>query len=115
MQDFGIDESGELNARFIFPEDFIGFQGHFPGNKILPGICQIQCALTMLEKWKEKRVELKEIMLAKFLSPVFPQDELTCMTKGLKEDNGVFILKALLSKGSKKIAEIKLKVYIDEE
>ena len=70
MLDFGITEGGALNARFMFPEDFIGFQGHFPGNKILPGICQIQCVIAMIEKWKGGRAELKEIIIEKFLSPV---------------------------------------------
>ncbi len=99
-----------LTAHFAFPENFIGFEGHFPGNKILPGVCQIQCALTMLEKWKNRDVMLKEIILAKFFSMVAPLEEVTCVCKGIEETAGDFIFKASISNGDKKIAEIKLKV-----
>ena len=112
MLDFGATEEGDLNARFVFPEAFIGFQGHFPDNKILPGICQIQCLMIMIEKWKGRSALLKEIVLAKFLLPVLPSEELACTGKNIEEGNGEFILKALFTKGEKKIAEIKLRVRI---
>ena len=68
MTDLAVSDQ-RLTASFLFPEDFIGFQGHFPGNKILPGVCQIQCVISMLEKWKKKNIVLREIVLAKFFSP----------------------------------------------
>ena len=114
MLDFSATEGGVLNARFMFPEDFIGFQGHFPGNKILPGICQIQCVIAMIEKWKGGSAVLKEIILAKFLSPVFPSEELACTGSNIEEGEGELIFKALFSKGNKKIAEMKLKVRINQ-
>lgn len=101
---------GTLTAHFAFPENFIGFEGHFPGNKILPGVCQIQCALTMLEKWKNREILLKEIILAKFFSTVVPSEEIACICKGIEETLGDFILKASISNGGKKISEIKLRV-----
>lgn len=105
-----IRELPELTARFTFPEDFIGFQGHFPGNKILPGVCQIQCALTMLEKWKNRDVMLKEIVHAKFFSAVAPSEEFLCVCKGIEETDADFILKAHISNDERKISELKLKV-----
>jgi 3-hydroxyacyl-[acyl-carrier-protein] dehydratase len=105
-----VQELPALTARFTFPEDFIGFQGHFPGNKILPGVCQIQCALTMLEKWKNRDVILKEIVHAKFFSTVVPSEEFACVCKGIEATDADFILKAHISNGDKKISELKLKV-----
>lgn len=105
-----IRELPALTARFTFPEDFIGFQGHFPGNKILPGVCQIQCALTMLEKWKNRDVMLKEIVHAKFFSTVVPSEELTCVRNGIEATDADFILKAYISNDAKKISELKLKI-----
>ena len=115
MVDFGMTESGGLSSGFIFPEDFVGFQGHFPGNKILPGICQIQCAIAMLEKWQGKRAVLKEIIMAKFLSPVFPSEELICRGSKIEEINGDVILKASFSRDNKKVAEMKLKVRFESD
>ena len=99
-----------LTARFVFNEDFIGFQGHFPGNKILPGVCQIQCAMSMFEKWRNRRLALKEIMLAKFFSTVTPSEEITCVCKDIEHTGEDFILRASIRKGDKKISEMKLKV-----
>jgi 3-hydroxyacyl-[acyl-carrier-protein] dehydratase len=113
MAGFEVKESGELSAGFVFPEDFVGFQGHFPGNKILPGICQIQCALSMLERWRGEKAVLKEIISAKFFSPVLPAEELICKAVNIAEGNGAVILKASFSRDDKKVSEMKLRVRIE--
>ena len=101
-----------LNARFTFPEDFIGFQGHFPGNKILPGVCQIQCALTMLEKWKNRDVILKEIVHAKFFSTVVPSEEFACVCKGIEVTDADFILKVIHQQGRQEDFRVKAESQI---
>ena len=115
MTDFVV--SGHiLTSHFIFPEDFVGFQGHFPSNKVLPGVCQIQCITSMLEKWKKKTVLIKEIVLAKFLFPVLPLEEVTCVCKDITDIDDNLIVKAFISKGENRVAEFKLKVcFIDRE
>jgi 3-hydroxyacyl-[acyl-carrier-protein] dehydratase len=98
-----------VTSRFTFPETFIGFQGHFPKHKILPGICQIQCALSTLERAVRQTVELREVALAKYFAPVSPGEEITCVCSDIKEA-GEFTFKAVISKGPVKIAELKLRV-----
>jgi 3-hydroxyacyl-[acyl-carrier-protein] dehydratase len=109
----GFTESdGTLTTHFVFPEDFIGFQGHFPSRKLLPGICQIQCVTASLEKMKSKKLIIDEIVLAKFFVPVFPMEELKCVCRDISviRTNGeVFIVKAIVGKGDLKAAEIKLR------
>jgi 3-hydroxyacyl-[acyl-carrier-protein] dehydratase len=107
-------EGGTLTARFVFPEEFVGFQGHFPAKKILPGVCQVQCALSTLERANKKAVVLKEIMLAKYLAPVLPGEELTCVCSELQEKNGEFIVKAVITKDSSRVSEFKLRVSFTE-
>ena len=101
-----------LTSRFTFPPEFIGFQGHFPAKKILPGVCQIQCALSTLEKGRGKNVVLKEVVLAKYFSPLFPDDEVTCVVHDGGEAVGEHTVKALISKNTVKIAELKLRVLL---
>lgn len=105
-------EGVRLTARFTFPPEFIGFQGHFPAKKILPGVCQIQCALSTLEKGRQKNVALKEVVLAKYFSPLFPGDELTCVVNDGGEVAGEHTVKALITKDTVKIAELKLRVVL---
>lgn len=99
-----------LTSRFIFPPEFIGFQGHFPAKKILPGVCQIQCALSTLEKGRGKGVALNEVVLAKYFSPLFPGDELTCVVTDGGEATGEHTIKASITKNTIRIAELKLRV-----
>ena len=115
MVGFKAHDSAEMSAGFIFPEDFIGFQGHFPGNKILPGICQIQCALSMLEKWHGKKAVLTEIMSAKFFQPVHPDEKLICRAGNSAEGSGDVVLKASFSKDGKKVSEMKLRVRLKSD
>jgi 3-hydroxyacyl-[acyl-carrier-protein] dehydratase len=107
------ESEGTLTTQFIFPEDFIGFQGHFPSGKLLPGVCQIQCVIASLEKLKSKKLIIEEIVLAKFFSPVFPLEELNCVFReinAIKGNGESFIVKASVSKGDVKASEIKLRV-----
>src|SRR3990172_10925033 len=107
----GVEKEGRrLTAHFAFPSEFIGFQGHFPQKKVLPGVCQIQCILSLLEKGSGKAVVLKEVVLAKYFSPVFPDEKVTCVISDTGDARGEIVVKAVLSRGSDKISEMKLRV-----
>jgi 3-hydroxyacyl-[acyl-carrier-protein] dehydratase len=106
-------EDGKLTSLFAFPPEFIGFQGHFPEQKILPGICQIQCVLTTLEKGTGKVVVLKEIVLAKYFSPLFPDDRATCVTGDVNDAAGEHVVKAVITKNAARISELKLRVSFE--
>lgn len=114
MAGLGSGDEGVLTAYFIFPEDFLGFQGHFPEEKVLPGVCQIQCVTTMIEKYTGKSVLLKEIVSVKFLAPVFPSEEIICVCRGIKDANSAFVVKASVSRNGKAVAEMKLKGSFDQ-
>jgi 3-hydroxyacyl-[acyl-carrier-protein] dehydratase len=103
-------EGTRLTSHFAFPPVFIGFQGHFPEKKILPGVCQIQCALSTLEKGSGMAVHLKEVVLVKYFSPVFPDDEVTCVVNDMGDTSGEAVVKAVISKKTDKISEMKLRV-----
>jgi 3-hydroxymyristoyl/3-hydroxydecanoyl-(acyl carrier protein) dehydratase len=103
-----------MTSSFMFPSEFIGFQGHFPTNKVLPGACQIQCAITTIEKALEKRVVLKEIMLAKYTAPVFPGDKVICTVSGVPDTGFEFIYKARITKGAEKVTDLKLRVSLSD-
>ncbi len=106
-------DNGVVKSRFLFQADFVGFQGHFPDKKILPGICQIQSALAAVGKARQRQVVLKEIALAKYFSPVNPGDEIQCVCTDVA-DAGEFVFKAAITKGDTKVAELKLRVLLED-
>ncbi len=110
-----LESSGaSATSRFVFSEEFVGFKGHFPHKKVLPGVCQIQCALATIERAIQESVELREITLAKYFSPVAPGEEITCACSDIAPA-GEFTVKAKITKGPVKVAELKLRVALTGE
>ena len=104
--------NGVVKSRFLFPDDFVGFQEHFPDKKVLPGVCQIQSALAAVAKARQREVVLKEITLAKYFSPVGPGEEIQCVCSGVAQA-GEFTIKAAITKGTVKVSELKLRVALE--
>lgn len=71
-----LGESGSRwKMRFLFPPDFIGFQGHFPNNPVLPAIAQI-CMARLLWSRVIAPVAALDIKTAKFREPLRPNQEI---------------------------------------
>jgi 3-hydroxymyristoyl/3-hydroxydecanoyl-(acyl carrier protein) dehydratase len=111
LMQVSVAADGERIATFCFPEDFSGFQGHFPGKAILPGACQLQCFLTFLKQQAGQALVLKEIKLVKYLLPVFPDETITCTMSRLPEAiTGSFVAKGAIFRGAERVTEIRLLV-----
>lgn len=63
---------GVLEAAFQFGEDFAGFDGHFPGNPLVPGVAQIMAVALTVSPGGDHGV--REIRRAKFTGMVRPGD-----------------------------------------
>lgn len=67
---------------FIFPPSFPGFDGHFPGNPVLPGVIQVllgeMSSLEILNKeFSNEQLILASVTRCKFLRPIKPDEEIT--------------------------------------
>lgn len=108
-------EDGTFAGVFTFPLDFIGFQGHFQGGAILPGACQIQALLSMLERIAGKPLALKEVVLAKYITPVLPDEEIVIRLAGLLDPLiPVATVKAAIFRAGVKVSELKIRVAQQE-
>ena len=67
--------AGDVTAVFCFSPDFRGFQGHFPGNPVLPGIVQILMAEVAAGRGNDLR--LAEVARCKFSRPVSPGERVS--------------------------------------
>lgn len=122
ISNINIDDNNKLfTAQFTFPKTFTGFKGHFPEQPILPGICQIQAAMTTISnvlklentfekiifgsKEKNKPItqknsnspslthlaELKTLKKAKFSNQILPDEIITITGEIVSFENPIDI------------------------
>ncbi|MBO4648526.1 MAG: hypothetical protein J5806_10265 [Lentisphaeria bacterium] len=60
----------EYTCKVDFDADFAGFEGHFPGNPIVPGVCLIELSRVLAEQAAGHDLLLEEITLCKFRRPI---------------------------------------------
>jgi len=104
-----------------FNEDF--FQGHFPGNPVMPGVLVIealaQTGAVLMSKSLNVDVEGKAIMFmsideARFRQPVRPGDQLRMQVEVLKARGDVFKFKGRAMVGDKLVAEAQFAAMVVE-
>jgi len=79
----------EVFADFIFPEDFIGFIGHFPGNPILPAFVQVAAIRFIAERSLEKGLIPTRYEKIKFKDIIRPQNPISAKLT-LKKDGAIW-------------------------
>jgi 3-hydroxymyristoyl/3-hydroxydecanoyl-(acyl carrier protein) dehydratase len=66
---------------FVFDDKFIGFDGHFPGNPILPAMIQLMLGEISAAEATGKPLKTTDVARAKFVMQVGPGDEITVTGK----------------------------------
>ena len=95
----------QIIATLRFESDFIGFQGHFPGNPVLPGMCLLETVVVLAQRLKGTSVRMTELVATKFFSVVLP-DQVVTVDCTLKGDTIVAHVKT----ETQRIAQVKMKV-----
>lgn len=70
---------------FNFTGEEYFFDGHFPGQPILPGVMQLQLAVERCEELLGKKIVLKEVKKMKFVQIIQPKEEIRLKTTFAKE------------------------------
>ena len=68
---------GALEARVTAPLDSAWFDGHFPGNPVLPGIAQMALVLELLGRALDTGVKPLEFKRVRFKKLIRPEDVIT--------------------------------------
>ncbi|MGB5556167.1 MAG: 3-hydroxyacyl-ACP dehydratase [Flavobacteriaceae bacterium] len=67
----------QVAAIVILNKDHEVFEGHFPGNPILPGVCSIQIIKELTEKALHKELFLSMVSNVKFMAIINPEKNKT--------------------------------------
>jgi 3-hydroxymyristoyl/3-hydroxydecanoyl-(acyl carrier protein) dehydratase len=65
---------GTATFTFCFPASDPTFAGHFPARPLLPGIFQLEIARFATELVVQQPLSVREIIKAKFLRPIIPDE-----------------------------------------
>jgi 3-hydroxymyristoyl/3-hydroxydecanoyl-(acyl carrier protein) dehydratase len=101
---------GAVSAVLMFPAGFVGFAGHFPGNPILPGVCQVQAGLMLATAACGTELSLREIVNAKFFQPILPGMRVEMRGRLVAESDGNRLLKAQLTGPAGKLSDLSLRL-----
>ncbi|MFA7344882.1 MAG: hypothetical protein WC003_11300 [Terrimicrobiaceae bacterium] len=91
---------------FLYPPSFAGFQGHFPDDPILPGVCLLQSLRLGLEKAWGTRLRITEIPKAKFVAPIHPGDTIRFAVTETARTPGAVSTKAKVTRNGQRVAEL---------
>ena len=53
-------EDGKITAEISFPKNFTGFEGHFPGKPVVPGVCKVLSVVALLELSSKQKGVFKD-------------------------------------------------------
>ena len=101
------------DAAFRFPPDFPGFQGHFPGNPVLPAVCMIRAAVALLGRWVAHDLRIVEVVSAKFFTSAGPGERLqfACSRRSPEPDRTVY---GVTVRSERKVADLQLRLVAVE-
>lgn len=77
-----------LKASVRLEENLSDFDGHFPVQKVLPGVMQLDLIQYLAEDWAGQRLCMISIPQLKFLHPLKPRDEIQISMEFNKTKNG---------------------------
>jgi len=105
-------EGNVVCATFNFGLSFIGFNGHFPENPVLPGMLIVQSIIIMLEDNYNIKIRIVEIENAKFIAVIKNDEDISFASTVAMIENDEFIVKTNITRDNKKVAVVKLRVRV---
>ncbi|WP_028786455.1 hypothetical protein [Terrimonas ferruginea] len=103
-----------VTAEVRFNADHAIFQGHFPGQPVVPGVCMLQLIKEITEQQTGKALFMQEAPLCKFLSVIDPlkTPKVTAQLQ-YTNDGARYQVNATLSEGETTFLKLKA-VFVPE-
>ena len=103
-------DGGEYIGEIVFDAGFRGFEGHFEGNPIVPGVCLIELVRVHAESALGKVLEIREIRNCRFRRPITAGGGVISTLRIAPEADGAYLIAAQLDAAEGGVAcQVKLK------
>ena len=103
-----------IEASLEFGPDFPAFQGHFPGNPILPGIVQLACVRMLAARFLETHLFSAALSNIKFREMVRPGQSVDVYVSATGNDGG-WKVKFEISSSETPIASGDMRLVLTDE
>ena len=115
-----LEEGKKGIASRVFKDDEFFFQGHFPGNPIVPGVIIVEALAqtagvivsASLTEYNEKSVLFMSINKAKFRKPVLPNDKIIFEVNFINSVKNVYKFLGIASKENILVSEAEFSAMI---
>ncbi|MBM1105512.1 3-hydroxyacyl-ACP dehydratase [Aurantibacter crassamenti] len=88
------NNNGAVIATVTLNKDHEIFNGHFPDNPVMPGVCMIQMIKELTERATAKKLFLSSCSNIKFMAIIDPEEnKLLNLTINYSEDDGIIKIK----------------------
>ena len=99
----------EYTCTMDFDPAFRGFEGHFEGNPIVPGVCLIQAARTAAEAVLNKPLVTRSISNCRFRRPILAGEQAAVRIRLEKTEAGLWTVRADIRVGGEVCTQLQLK------
>lgn len=91
LQTVTVDDTGQISGVFTFGPDFPAFEGHFPGQPVLPAVVQLAAVRFLAARHLGKHLVPTSLDRAKFKAMIGPEEQVTITIHLDQSDNDVTI------------------------
>ena len=86
----------EISADIRVPSDSPWFDGHFPGEPILPGVAQIGMVFDTIKKAHNQELMVSSVRRVRFKRIIRPDDQLKIIAVPLKQETDSYSFRILI-------------------
>jgi 3-hydroxymyristoyl/3-hydroxydecanoyl-(acyl carrier protein) dehydratase len=96
LKEMNRSEENEITADIHVPSDSPWFDGHFPGEPILPGVAQIGMVFDAIRKARKRDLRISSVRRVRFKRIIRPDDQLKIIAAPLKKEAGSYSFRILI-------------------
>ena len=112
MADIRRTEEGQYVCSMAFDPSFRGFEGHFPGNPIVPGVCLIEAGRVFAEEVLKRELTTRSVTQCRFRRPIFAGERAELKIKLEEEEKNLWKIQADIRVDGNVCAQARLKAAV---